>query len=94
MAKTRISDSDLASVALYDKVNQMISETEDTVTIETSASGYNQVIGVLEKNHGGVRYVWIGTAAEYAEQNIEELHPEWVCYITDQNDIPKIEYLD
>lgn len=26
---------------------------------------------------------WIGTLAEYTTQNVEVLHPDWVCYITD-----------
>lgn len=28
-------------------------------------------------------YDWIGTQQEYNDQNIASLHPEWVCYITD-----------
>lgn len=28
-------------------------------------------------------YDWIGTQEEYEEQNVETLHPEWCCYITD-----------
>ena len=28
-------------------------------------------------------YNWMGTKAEYEEQNIAELHPEWICFITD-----------
>lgn len=31
MSTTRISDSDLASVALYDKVNQMVEELETDI---------------------------------------------------------------
>lgn len=31
MSTTRISDSDLASVALYDKVNQMVDELETDI---------------------------------------------------------------
>lgn len=31
MSTTRISDSDLASVALYDKVNQMVDELENDI---------------------------------------------------------------
>lgn len=28
-------------------------------------------------------YDWVGTLAEYQAQNIETLHPDWICYITD-----------
>jgi len=28
-------------------------------------------------------YDWVGTQAEYNTQQIETLHPEWICYITD-----------
>ena len=28
-------------------------------------------------------YDWIGTLAEYNSQNIATLHPQWICYITD-----------
>lgn len=83
MAKTRISDSDLASVALYDKVNQMISETEDGKTIETGVDGFNRVVGVIEKNKGDVKYDWVGTLEDYVNQQVAELHPEWVCLILD-----------
>lgn len=31
-------------------------------------------------------YDWIGTLEEYEEQEIAELHPEWVCFITDDNE--------
>ena len=27
-------------------------------------------------------YDWVGTMAEYTDQNIATLHPEWLCYIT------------
>ena len=26
---------------------------------------------------------WVGTFSEYVSQNVEENHPEWLCYITD-----------
>ena len=28
-------------------------------------------------------YDWVGTQTEYNTQQIETLHPEWICYITD-----------
>lgn len=42
-----------------------------TVNQNTAASATNPV------------YDWVGTLAEYNAQNIATLHPEWVCFITD-----------
>jgi hypothetical protein len=29
------------------------------------------------------KYDWVGTTAEYVEQDVATLHPDWVCFITD-----------
>lgn len=58
----------------------------DNVTISKNASDQLQAIGVLEKNTNSVKYDWIGTEAQYEAQNIETLHPEWVCFVTDDDD--------
>ena len=55
----------------------------DGVTINTNADDELQAIGVIEKNAGNVKYDWVGTSAEYTAQNVATLHPDWVCYITD-----------
>ena len=36
-------------------------------------------------NNSGAPFVfdWIGTQQEYEDQQVETLHPDWVCYITD-----------
>lgn len=48
-----------------------------------------EVIGSYNKNTAEgatrVKYDWIGTKEEWEEQQIETLHPDWICYIT--NDI-------
>ena len=59
----------------------------DGVTIDTNSSDELEAIGTINKNTAvgatAVKYDWIGTLAEYNSQNVETLHPEWVCYITD-----------
>ena len=59
----------------------------DGVTIDTNSSDELEAIGTVNKNTASgataVKYDWIGTLAEYNSQNVETLHPEWVCYITD-----------
>ena len=60
-------------------------------TVDNTSISYNddnnlQVNGVVERNKGIVNYDWVGTLAEYQEQDIENQHPEWICYITDDND--------
>lgn len=61
--------------------------TVDGVTIDTNSSDELEAIGTVNKNTAvgatAVKYDWIGTLAEYNSQNVETLHPEWVCYITD-----------
>lgn len=56
---------------------------KDDKTINLNADNKAQAIGVIEKNNGNVKYDWIGTLAEYKEQNIETLHKDWVCLVTD-----------
>ena len=59
----------------------------DGITITKNASDELQAIGLINKNTAAgatnPKYDWIGTLAEYTSQNIETLHPDWVCYITD-----------
>ena len=59
----------------------------DGVTIDTNSDDELEAIGTINKNTAvgatAVKYDWIGTLAEYNSQNVETLHPEWVCYITD-----------
>lgn len=55
----------------------------DNSTISLNASDELQAIGVIEKNKGLAKYDWVGTLEEYETQNVETLHPDWICYITD-----------
>lgn len=41
--------------------------------------------GGIDMNTGDKLYDWVGTLAEYKEQDIENQHPEYLCFITDDN---------
>lgn len=59
----------------------------DNLTITKNADDELQAIGVVNKNTevGATNpiYDWVGTEEEYEAQNIATLHPEWLCFITD-----------
>ena len=60
----------------------------DGVTINQNSSNALQSIGSVNTNSasGVVAVVtfWVGTKAQWTEQNIETTHPDWVCLITDE----------
>lgn len=59
----------------------------DNLTITKNGSDEIQAVATVNANTatGATNpvYDWVGTLAEYNAQNIETLHPDWVCYITD-----------
>ena len=59
----------------------------DNLTITTNANQEIQTVATINANTatGATNpiYDWVGTLAEYNAQNIETLHPDWVCFITD-----------
>lgn len=59
----------------------------DGQTIAGNSNNSLQSLGTVNKNQaqGALANVfdWIGTLSEYTTQDIENTHPEWVCYITD-----------
>ena len=59
----------------------------DNISISTNASNKIQSIGNINKNPATgalpVKYDWIGTLAQFNQQDIANTHPEWVCYVTD-----------
>ena len=60
----------------------------DGDTISYNSNNSLQAIGTINKNSTAVdtiKYDWVGTTTEYTTQNIASLHPEWVCYITDDD---------
>lgn len=59
----------------------------DGTTIVFNSNNELQAVATVNQNPatGATNpvYDWVGTLAEYQAQNIETLHPDWVCYITD-----------
>jgi len=59
----------------------------DSTSVTYNTNGALQSVGNINKNTAtgadAVKYDWVGTTAEYVAQDIETLHPEWICYITD-----------
>ena len=59
----------------------------DNLTITANANQEIQTVATINANTatGATNpiYDWVGTLAEYNAQNIETLHPDWVCFITD-----------
>lgn len=59
----------------------------DNSTITTNAMDEIQAVATINANTAAGAtnpvYDWIGTLAEHQAQNIETLHPDWICYITD-----------
>lgn len=61
---------------------------EDGITtLKDPITNEIQVAGSINKNESehaeSVVYDWVGSLDEYQTQNVAEEHPEWVCYITD-----------
>lgn len=64
----------------------------DTVTTSLNGSNQMQADGVKNKNtaSGATEnvYDWIGTISEYTTQAVATNHPDWLCFITDDNTDP------
>lgn len=62
---------------------------KDNVTITQNEDSQIQTIGKINQNQSEsatpVLYDWVGTLQEYYDQNIEEEHPTWICFITDDD---------
>lgn len=63
----------------------------DGNTISTNNNGSLQANGVVNQNTatGAIPsvYDWVGTLAEYTTQDVATNHPEWICFITDDDSI-------
>lgn len=61
--------------------------TPDNLSITKDSNDHLQAVGTVNKNTVASStnpvYDWVGTLQEYNDQNIETLHPDWICYITD-----------
>lgn len=59
----------------------------DGQTISANSNNSLQSLGTVNKNQAsgalGNVFDWVGTLSEYTTQDIENTHPEWICYITD-----------
>lgn len=59
----------------------------DNSTITTNASDEIQAVATVNANTAAGAtnpvYDWVGTLAEYNTQDIENQHPDWICFITD-----------
>ena len=57
----------------------------DNTTVSLNSSDELQAIGVIDKNTGNAKYDWVGTLSQYTTQAVATTHPDWVCYITDDD---------
>ena len=59
----------------------------DNHTITNNQNNEIQTVAKINQNtvNGSEPYLfdWVGTLAQYNTQNVATLHPEWICYITD-----------
>lgn len=62
---------------------------KDNITIVNSPQNQMQTVGKINQNLANettpVLYDWVGTLQEYQDQQIELLHPTWICFITDDD---------
>lgn len=82
------------SISLLDQDGNQLGTTQtvtlpdvdiDNSTITTNQGGEIQADGTIDHNPNANTpvYDWIGTIAEFNAQNIASLHPNWLCFITD-----------
>lgn len=81
----------VGQVYYYDGTNWALaaggSVAIDETTIVFNSDNEIQAVATVNQNTAAGAtnpvYDWVGTLAEYQAQNIETLHPDWICYITD-----------
>lgn len=78
-------------------ISTAVAGSTDDITISTNEDRELQAIGLINKNtaNGATNpvYDWVGTQEEYVDQNIAELHPDWVCFITNDAYDPQSTYV-
>ena len=87
----KANTADLATVATSGSYNDLSDKPTipdgDNSTITLNNNNKLQTVATINANNtvGATNpiYDWVGTLTEYQTQNIETLHPDWVCYITD-----------
>lgn len=61
----------------------------DGTTITKNSSDQIQAVATVNKNTAAGAtnpvYDWVGTLAEYTTQDVATNHPDWVCFITDDD---------
>ena len=61
----------------------------DNITITNNANHEIQTVAKINQNQAsgavGYLYDWCGTLEEYNNQDIANSHPDWICYITNDN---------
>lgn len=57
--------------------------TEDQITAGIASGTITEDMLSIATDGADITYDWIGTLAEYNTQNIATLHPDWLCFITD-----------
>ena len=61
----------------------------DGITITNNANHEIQTVAKINQNNAtgavGYLYDWCGTLEEYTTQNIATTHPDWICYITNDD---------
>lgn len=70
----------------------------DGDTTSFNANNSLQANGVMNKNTAGGAtekiYDWVGTLAEYTAQDIATNHPDWLCFITDDQASDFVDFAD
>lgn len=61
----------------------------DNITITNNTNNEIQTVAKINQNNASgaepYLYDWCGTLSEYTTQDIAITHPEWICFITDDN---------
>lgn len=84
-----------SAVAAY--VASAVASGVDGITITQNSNQELQAIGVMNKNSAPTAtnpvYDWVGSQQEYVDQNVASLHPDWLCFITDDEFNPNSTYI-
>ena len=86
VVKGRITTNQTQSATIdFDAGGSVVNIDNTTITLNNNEE--LQAVATVNQNTttGATNpvYDWVGTLAEYNAQNIETLHPDWLCYITD-----------
>lgn len=85
------TDGTDASWATVDALPSQTGNSGKFLTTDGSSASWSVVNadGVVNKNSAAGAtnpiYDWVGTLAEYTAQDVATNHPDWVCFITDDN---------